>query len=154
MYVSSEDFSRYRRVLFDPLVVYPHPENRGRGEIPASLRERIVEEYDKALREAFRGYQVVEEPGPGVLVVQSALTMVQVTSETGGELTVIERIPLDFTLSHVETQVLNGETNERLMAVVDTRRASQYQVVNGQTRWADLRRALREWARAVSNELR
>lgn len=154
------DLARYERVILDPVAVALDPEASSRAVNPAELMALSGYLHD-ALRIALRdAYPVVEEPGEGVLRLRVAITDVIPTKpvrNTMGTLLVPARVAsaakrritgTDLFVGEVaiEAELVDSQTNERLMALVDRKAGDKFSLKQGTTTWGHVTKALREWA--------
>jgi hypothetical protein len=67
------DFSRYDKILIDPVVLRLTPE--ARGGISPHLMEKLAKDFHDSLETALKeGYTIVDHPGPDVLRIRTAIT--------------------------------------------------------------------------------
>ena len=126
------DLRRYRRVIVDPVELALSPEAVGRRVNPEDLA-RLGRYLHDALVIALRNrYPVLEEPGAAVLRLRAAITDVVPTQpvlNTAETLLaaravstahrVIRGTDLFVGQIAIETEVIDSETGDRLMALVD-----------------------------------
>ena len=138
----------YRGPLDRSATEFPiSPENRER--LQNTVREEFLEEFEKLER-----YEIVSEPGPGVLML------------VGGILDVISRVPPErasrggvyLTSGGDATLVLelrDSVTNEILARAADRRSAESAFAfeVNTVTAWSEVRGLAANWARLLVNRL-
>ncbi len=154
------ELGRYQRVILDPVAVALSPEATGHAVNPAELMALSQYLHD-ALKIAMRGaYPVVEEPGEDVLRLRVAITDVIPTKpirNTMGTLLVPARVVsaakrkisgTDLFVGEVaiEAEVVDSQTNERLMALVDRKAGDKFGLKTGMTTWGQVTKAFREWA--------
>lgn len=147
----------YDAFIVDPVLVWFHPEAKGRGVDPDDLkaladtfRTEVVEELEG------HGYTVTSEPGPGVLRVRVAITDVDpagpvanVAAKAGGVALGVPLLPsLDIGSAAIEAEMLDSTSGERLAAVMDAKRGRRFFAFKRSVeRWGDARAAFRAWAR-------
>lgn len=154
------DLTRYDRVLFDPVQIALAPEAAGRSVDPAQLAA-LAKYFEDALKIAVRNaYPIAEEPGEDVLRLRAALVDVIPTRpalNTVGTLALPVRAAsaakraitgTDLFVGQValEAELLDSLTNERLLAIVDRKAGTNFQLKKGTTTWGHVAQALREWA--------
>ncbi len=154
------ELGRYKRVILDPVAVALSPDATGQAVNPAELMA-LSEYLHDALRIAMRGaYPVVEEPGEDVLRLRVAITDVIPTKpipNTMGTLLVPARLVsaakrkisgTDLFVGQVaiEAEVVDSQTNERLLALVDRKAGDKFGLKAGMTTWGHVTKAFREWA--------
>jgi hypothetical protein len=121
----------YTKVLIDPIEIWVAEDSEYKGIDPDevkviadSLRQIIVKELEPE-------YQVVEEPGEGVLGIRLAITNVYIKTKKRG---LLGYTPIGFVVTTIgnlaglrtelnkatiEAELLDGGTNEQLAAVID-----------------------------------
>ncbi len=146
------DWKRYDKVMIEPMEVWINPEADRPG-----IQPEVFSEIDKSFREIvakeFRegGYQVVQRPGPGVLVFHVALTGVTPVHQ-GIEATDLLPIkaainagkyafgaePYYIVLSG-EFEVIDSISGERLFASVGARRGYETKTKGSQLSWSEVK---------------
>ncbi len=154
------DLTRYDRVLFDPVRIALAPEAADRPVDPAQLAA-LAKYFEDALKIAVRNaYPIAEEPGEDVLRLRAALVDViptRPTLNTVGTLALPVRAAsaakraitgTDLFVGQValEAELLDSLTNERLLAIVDRKAGTNFQLKKGMTTWGHVTQALRQWA--------
>jgi len=85
IYWKNEDvLKNYNKFVLYPVIVYLLPKAQQRGFDPEDLA-KLTRYYTKAITDELNGYgryQIVTEPGPGVMVLRVALTNLE---PTGGK---------------------------------------------------------------------
>jgi Protein of unknown function (DUF3313) len=152
------DWKQYTKIYLAPVEVWINPGAEYPGIQPA-LYKQIVDEFRGVVAKEFRagGYEVVDRPGPGVLVIRFALT--GVNPERPG-FTPLDVLPIKIAIDAArfatgtdktviamsgEAEVRDGATNERLFAQVTTRKDAHL-FVGSQITWADVSNGATEWA--------
>jgi hypothetical protein len=154
------DLGRYHRVMIDPVVVALSPDSTGQAVDPSELL-RLSRYLHAALVVALRSaYPIVEEPGDDVLRVRAASTDVIPTKpalNTVGTLLIPARVvsaakraitgtDLFVGEAAVEAEVVDSQSNVRLMALVDRKAGNKFGLKEGMTTWGHVEKAFREWA--------
>jgi hypothetical protein len=136
------------------------PKAADRAVNPKELAE-LADYLRRALVAAMQDvYPVVEEPGEGVLRLRVALTDVIPTRpalNTVGTLLIPARLAsaakraitgTDLFVGEVqiEAEAVDSRTEERLIAIVDRKAGSKFNLRQGATTWGDVKKAFREWA--------
>ncbi len=152
------DWRPYTKLFIEPVEVWINPRGAYPG-IEPGLYKRMVDEFRQQVTQEFRagGYQVVDQPGPGVLKLHFALT--GVTPERPG-LTPLDVLPIKIAIDAAryatgtdktviaisgEAEVLDGVTGERLFAQVTTRK-DVHLFIGRQVTWDDVRDGAAGWA--------
>lgn len=156
--------AHYDQFLIENPLIYFRPDAKGVGVDPEELkmladflRQAVVEQLDKG------GYRIVEEAGPGVLRVRSAITDVNPVNPAsnigskvaGAALGVGLLVPrVDLGGASIEVEMLDGESGERVAAVVAQRRARRLGgLIKGSKRWGDVKAAFKSWAKMFRKRL-
>jgi hypothetical protein len=154
------DLGRYHQMIIEPVHVALSKEAEGRAVNPAEL-VALSDYLHDALEIAIRGaYSVAEEPGPDVLRLRVAITDVIPTKpvlNTVGTLLVPARLAsaakraitgTDLFVGEVaiEAELVDSQTSERLMALVDRKAGNKFRLKEGTTTWGHVKKAFREWA--------
>src|SRR5262245_21965171 len=152
------DWKQYTKIYLAPVEVWINPGAEYPGIQPA-IYKQIVDEFRGVVSRTFRagGYEVVDRPGPGVLVIRFALT--GINPERPG-FTPLDVLPIKMAMDAArfatgtdktviamsgEAEVRDGATNERLFAQVTTRKDAHL-FVGKQITWADVSNGATEWA--------
>jgi len=155
---SGVDWKQYTKIYLAPVEVWINPGADYPGIQPA-LYKQITDEFRGVVAKEFRagGYEVVDRPDRGVLVIRFALT--GVNPERPG-FTPLDVLPIKIAIDAArfatgtdktviamsgEAEVRDGATNERLFAQVTTRRDAHL-FVGQQITWADVSAGATEWA--------
>ncbi len=158
------DWKKYTAVLIDAPLVYADSETtslteRDQKKLTDSLHEALVEALEK-------DYQIVEEPGPGVLRIRTAITEAQgaklaMNAVTGivpqlRLLTMIGGMATDTAAfvgkCSAEAEIVDSVTGERLAAGLD-QRAGTKDPKNMLDKWGDVESAFKEWAETLRAKL-
>jgi len=122
------DFSRYERVIVEPVVVWKSDEDRFAGISPAQ-REALAREFQAEFERAFAQEFAIAggDAGPGTLRARSALTAaIAVPGRSDPERLQYVAVELEF---------LDAVTNQRLAAAVDSKAQVDAKAAFGE--WAD-----------------
>jgi hypothetical protein len=154
----------YDKIMFDRVVVVISDDVEYRAIDPALLKE-LTDYYQEALFNAVKnGYQVVDQPGPGVLRVRTAITDLKPSKPVANTLSSVTppgiaaslavKIASDDNLgtgeAGTEFEVLDAMTGERLAAGVDRRQGGKA-IFHG--KWDDTKDAFDFWAKQFSTRL-
>jgi len=117
IYIDGEaDFSIYSAILIEPVVAWPGPDGQ-----TASATQELAENLDEDLRrELAREFDLVDQPGAGVLQLRAALA-----SEADSYLV-------------LEVEILDAESGQRLVAAVDRRKLESTEPIAQTDAWAAL----------------
>lgn len=151
------DFTKYRKVLMDHVVIW----FKKGADYEGIHTDELVEmsgAFHKAVVEALGdAYPLVEETGPDVLRLRLAIT--DVVASKPGMNTVTTILPIGLAISTIkkgssgkhtnvgeasmEAEILDSLTNERLAAAIDTKSGGK---LEGMTKWGAAEGAFRFWA--------
>jgi hypothetical protein len=125
------NLASYDKVLLQPLTVYVSPDSKEKGLDPDALKSLADSFRSILINQLEPAYPVVDNAGPGVLVVRPALTNVHLEKKSRGLLTftpvgMLAHAARDahskgFALEKavLEAEVLDGVTGERVSVLVD-----------------------------------
>jgi len=158
------DHKRYDKIMFERVTVWLSKDAESRAIDPALFKE-MADYFQKALLDAVKdGYQVVDQPGPGVMRVRVAITDVKpskpVSNTTSSILPIgwvvagATKIASDDNLgtgeAAAEMEVLDAVSGERLAAAVDRRQGGKMAF---RGKWTDTKNALDFWAERFRQRL-
>jgi hypothetical protein len=156
---SNVDWSRYERVMIDPVHVALRAESASTID-PAQLAA-LARYFHDALIVAFKKrYPVADEPAADVLRLRVALTDVvptQPAMSTVATLAIpvraasaahraIEGTDLFVGEVSIEAEAIDSVTGARLVGLVDRKAGDRFHVSDDRTTWGHVTRAFREWA--------
>ncbi len=164
------DFTGYTKFLIDSITMFPHPEADFKGinaNDMALLQKHFHDAMVKALTEN-NGYEVVEEPGPGVARIRVAITdLVPVRPAMNTLTTWVPQMRLmsgvvgaatgsNFFVGQIgmEAEFIDAESNERLAAMVSRQAGKKYIPLTGRTartasKWGQVEQAMDYWAQKL-----
>jgi hypothetical protein len=158
------DLKAYDKIMFDRMLVMLNDNSDYWAIDPAMLKE-LSDYYQQALIKAVEGaFQVVDQPGPGVLWVRVAITEIKPSKPVANTLSTI--LPVGWAVAGAtkvasgenlgtgeaasEMEVLDSLTGERLAAAVDRRQGGK-KAFSGE--WNDTRDAFDYWATRFGQRL-
>ena len=150
----------YRRVILDPVRVMLPEEAAGRPVNPGELAALANYLHDALVIAVRDAYPLADEPADDVLRLRVVITDVIPTRpalNTAGNLLIPVRAVsatkravtgTDLFVGQVaiEAEVLDSISNERLIAVVDRKVGTKFQLREGTTTWGHVAKAFRQWA--------
>jgi len=156
----------YEQILVPTPLLYFDATALGRGVDPDELRmlaDFLRSEVVEALEEAPTRYRVVNEAGPGVLVVRSAITGVEPVDPKRNVGATVAGIALGVGLlvprvdlggASIEVEMLDGQSGERLVAVAASKTGRRMLgKIKGAKEWGDVKGAFKSWAKAFRKTL-
>ncbi len=164
-YIKPEaDFKPYNKLMFERIVVLLADTAETRAIDPAMMQE-LTNYYQNALFNAVKdGYEIVDQPGPGVLRVRVAITEMKPSNPTTNTLSTI--VPVGIVAAGAtkavsgdnlgtgeagtEIEMLDSLTGERLAAAVDRRQGGKGMF---RGKWEDTKEAFDFWAKRFRERL-
>lgn len=148
------NWKKYTKLLLDPIMVYYSPAAKDQHIHPDELK-KLTDYFRNAVIEAVKdAYPVVDKPGRGVLRIRAAITDVIPTNPFVNIVTVATSLtPVDIGGAAIEAEFLDSLTNERLMAIVDRKKATPLDLVEGFTKWGHAEAAFKAWATELREAL-
>ena len=162
------DIKTYNRILMDPVKLYASQAN-SMSNVSEQDRKLLLNYADAAIREQLaKDYVFVQKPGPGVMRLRIALTEAEDANVTMDTISTV--LPIGLALAGlqavatgscsfvgsagVEAELLDSQTNTRLMAAVDRQEGGK---VTGQGDKFDERRTVKNaidfWAQRLQTRL-
>jgi hypothetical protein len=158
------DLKPYNKLMFERFVVLLSDNAQYREIDPAMLKE-LTDYYQNAVFNAVRdGYEIVDQPGPGVLLVRVAITQLKPSNPTANTLSTI--VPVGIVAAGAtkavsgdnlgtgeagtEFEMLDSVTGERLAAAVDKRQGGKGMF---RGKWEDTKDAFDFWAKRYRQRL-
>ena len=146
------DLASYKKLIIEPVAVHFTEDAKGSEIDAATLNEFTDFLYDQ-LTIALKGrFEIVEEPGEGVLLLRTAITDVipskiylnlhWSTTATG----------LGVGGAAMEAEFVDSMTDARIIAVVDSRKGKRIKYFNGLSKWKHSKDVFQQWAKLL-NEL-
>ena len=153
------DWSKYTKVLMDPVRVYANRDSKLAKHSPSELKI-LVDSFDASIRTAIAGdYAFVTSPGPEVLRIRIAITeakgsvvLLDTMSNVLPPMVVVTSLKKAATGTHlavgktgVEAEILDAQTGKQLAAMVDERAGGK--TFKGKFgKWNDTKAAFDHWA--------
>jgi hypothetical protein len=164
------DFTAYDKFLIEAVTVFPSKDANFKG-INANDLALLQKYFQDALTKALTendGYQVVQEPGPGVMRIRTAFTdLVPVNSVMNTTTTLLPQARLlsgvisTTTGSNlfvgqvgIEAEFLDAQSNERLAAVASKQAGKKYvpftdRKFDPTSTWGQVEQAMDSWAKKL-----
>lgn len=158
------DFRPYDKLMFERIMILYSDSAEYQAIDPAVFME-MIEYYEQAVFDAVKGgYEIVDQPGPGVLRVRIAITGIKPSKPAANTLSTI--IPVGIVAAgatkaasgdnlgtgeaSTEMEILDSLSGERLAAAVDRRQGGKG-VFRG--KWDDTKEAFDFWAKRFRERL-
>ena len=164
----STDFSGYNKILIDPISVYSNPDSN-LAELPKEDLQALINYLHGTLQAQLqKDYDVVSYPGPGTMRLRVAITEAKgsnVVLDTlssavpiGMAISAIKKVAAGTNSSvgeaRVEAEMLDSETDERLLAAVDARAGRKYTgKFDKWKKWQDAKDAYDYWSERLKTRL-
>lgn len=165
IYINKDvDYSAYTKVMIAPVEIWPSPSSDYKGVQPDALKrmtDNMQASFENALKPA---YQIVDQPGHGVLVVRIAITGVQPTSPS---VNATDFIPIKALFNFArsasgnaaqvvemtaEVEVLDAD-NKRVAEAVLTRAGNVNLAQGAEITWAQLKAITDYWGKSFRQRL-
>jgi Protein of unknown function (DUF3313) len=159
------------KFILDPVIVYLLPEAQQRGIDPEDLA-KLAQYFSKAITDELTKsgrYEIVTDPGPGVMVLRVAITNVQPTggktnaavkgAATAASVAVAPGASLAVPRLSVGRVAIEGEiddsvSGERMAAFMTSKSGRRYfSGLNTYKKWGDIEAAFRAWAKNFRERL-
>jgi hypothetical protein len=143
----------YSKFIVDPVGVEFAPDANGAtinvqtlNELTAYFRQSLITELSKK-------YQVVEQPGPGVMRLRFAITDLKKAQPLANihPLTKLSGIGLGG--ATVEAEGVDTSSDERMFAFVHRREGDRLSLAEGMQDWGHARQAMDYWAKKLVERL-
>lgn len=148
------NWKKYTKLMFDPVMVYYHPDAKNNNINPDELKKLTDYFRDQVVKAVEDTYPVVDASGPDVLRIRAAITNV-VPVDRHIEVLSISTVYMyvDMGGATMEAELLDSVSNERLAAVVDRRKGAPINTVQDYTKWVHAKEAFRYWAKEFKRSL-
>lgn len=136
---------QYKKFMIDPIVVHFAPNAEGTAMDPAKLTELTSFFREEAVKALSEQYQVVEQPGPGVLRIRAAITDIQKTQPLMNIHPATKLSGVGLGGASMEAEALDAQTNERVLAVVDSRQGDRMAIAAGLDEVGHAKQVMKFW---------
>jgi hypothetical protein len=144
---SGFNWSKYKKVMLDPVVIYYHPQAGSRAIQPEELNKLAGYFREVVAKELEGSYPVTTAAGPDVLRIRTAITdVVPANPALNAVTTAVAFVPLDLGGAAIEAELLDSTSNERLAAMVERKKGSPMNLKGGFTELGHAKAAFQEWA--------
>lgn len=163
------NWKKYNKIKIDPVQLWMSDDpDSALGKLSPEDQQMLVDTLYNSLRQHLgQDYQIVEHTGPDVLVVRVAITDAKKSKPVSNLISSVY-LPLkvvslgkrlatgtDIAVGSVtiEAELLDGQTNQRLTAVVDRRAGSKAIRTKFQGTWGDVKLAFDYWSQRLQTRL-
>jgi len=156
--------------MLDPVILYLIPEAQARGIDPEQLA-KLTQSFTKAIKGQLSSghYQIVTEPGPGVLVLRVAITNVEPNG--GGENAGIKGAEVAATHAvapgvslliprlsvgkvSIEGEIVDSSSGDLVVAFMTSHSGRRYfSGLKAYEKWGDIDAAFNDWAKNFRERL-
>jgi hypothetical protein len=156
---SAVEKGHYKKIILDPIVLYRQPEHLGGGNSNQNTQMLINYFYNKMYLGLSKHFELVDQPGPGTMRIQIALTdyeqswvALDMISTVVPQLRAVAELkgmatdkPTFVGGVQAEAKVSDSETGRVIGAAID-RRVGGKALRKGVDNWADVKNAMDFWA--------
>lgn len=170
LYIAPDvDWGKYTKIYIAPVQLWKGDEtNSPLGELSKEDQQMLVSYFYTSLHnEMQKSYTLVEKPGPDTLVLRAAVTEAKKSGPVRNLLTSLVPFGIAANLLktaafgkgigvgdvQVEGELLDGVTNQRLMAGVDRRVGTKALRTKFDGSWGDVKLAFDYWAETLEARL-
>lgn len=159
------------KFILDPVIVYLLPEAQQRGIDPEQLA-KLAQYFTKAIKDELTqsgGYQLVTQPGPGVMVLRFAITNVEPAGGKenaalkGAEVAATHAVAPGASLLvprlsvgkvSIEGEMVDSASGEVMVAFMSSKSGRRYfSGLKAYEKWGDIDAAFRAWAKNFRERL-
>jgi hypothetical protein len=163
------DWSKYTMVWIKPVELWKSDDpDSPMGKISPEDQQKLIDLTYTDLNNALSpDYTIVDHGGPGVLIIRAAITDAKPSKPVAGAVSSIY-LPLKLASLGkqsltgtaigvgsitIEAELLDGQTNERLVALVDSRSGTSALRSKANGTWGDVNESLEYWAKRLKTRL-
>lgn len=143
----------YTKFIVDPVVLNYHAEAKGRNadqtkvdQLANSFRNGVIESLSK-------DYEVVEQPGPGVMRIRPAITDMIASNRLLNIHWLTKATGLGLGGAALEAEFVDAQDGEVIVAVVATNRGNPFDWLGGLVEWKYTEDVLNEWSQLLKVRL-
>lgn len=168
---SKDDLKTSNKFILDPVIVYLLPEAQKRGIDPAQLA-KLAQYFTNAVKDSLTkpaGYELVTQPGPGVMVLRLAITNVEPNGGKenagikGAEIAATHAaapgasllVPrLSVGKVSIEGEVVDSVSGDVMVSFMTSKSGRRYfSGLKAYEKWGDIDAAFRDWAKSFRQSL-
>lgn len=148
----NKSLAGYSSFIVDPVVVQFAPSDEGNALSPDQLKELTDHFRNEAIAALSEKFTVVDEPGPGVLRIRTAITSVETTTPILNIHPAMKLIGLGLGGAAMEAEAVDSVTGERIVAIVDSQEGNRMSFAEGLQTLGHAKQVMSYWvARAMKN---
>jgi hypothetical protein len=144
----------YDKIMIEPMVFFIHPDVKG-TDLDSKDITKLTTHFDSLVRDTLAHYyQVVDEPGPGVMQLKTALTDINTASPiTNIATSIVIKAGVDMGGASIEGELLDSQTGELIASFVDSRKGRAFLNTKNYRSAGDAKKALEYWVKNTSEYL-
>lgn len=143
----------YTKFIVDPVVLNYHAEAKGRGADQAKVDQLANSFRNGVIESLSKDYQVVEQPGPGVMRIRPAITDMIASNPLLNIHWLTKATGLGLGGAALEAEFVDAEDGEVIVAVVATNRGNPFDWLGGLVEWKYTEDVLDEWSQLLKVRL-
>lgn len=150
------NLKEYKGVYIAFPLVQLYSEHRQSTLDPRDLTELAQYFYDKMIGALEDKYPLADEPGPGVLVIRTAIVDVKPINRVAGVAgkLALKVVNLDVGGASIEAEMVDGDTGDRLAALLEIKKADRVEVgMAGAKQWGHAKAAFKDWAELLEKRV-
>jgi len=147
------ELANYSKFIIAPVLVHFAPDADGISIDPDRLEE-LTTHMEKGLKEALsKNYEVVSEPGAGVLRIRIALSDLKKTKAAWNIHPATKVAGFGLGSAAMEAEAVDTNTNKRVAAIVETRQGSRLAFKAGFQEMGHAKKIIDEWIERFTKKL-
>lgn len=145
----------YDKFIIEPIVVHFHPVSKAKSIDPERLLELTTVFHNEIVEVLSENYEIVEASGPGVLIVQAAITDLEENSPLFNIHPATKMLGVGLGGAAMEAKAIDSQTGDLVIAVMDSRQGDRLtlDVTAGLTAWGSAKQAVQYWANRFKDRL-
>ncbi len=138
----------YNQFILKPVEIRLTKEGKGEGIDPTKLKE-LAAYFDSSLRIELgkSDYKVVNQPGPGTLILRAALTHINPANPLANIHPGMIATGVGLGGASMEVELLDASTNEVVVAVIDTQKGARG--FDGLTKYGNAKNVIEKWSKRL-----
>ena len=140
------DPAQYGKFMIDPIGVHFAPDAAGSAVSPDTLKQLTDYFHAKLVEELSEHYQVVDQPGVGVMQLRIAITDVKKATAALNIHPATKLSGVGLGGASIEAEGIDTESRQRLFAFVHTREGNRLSIAEGLQDWGHAKQAMDFWA--------
>ena len=149
----SPKYQDYRRFMVDPIVVHFAPNAKGTGIDPTRLKQLTDGATQKLMETIAKRNKLVDEPGPGVVRVQAAITSIKTTTPVANIHPGTRLSGIGLGGASFEAKGVDSVTGELLVAIYDSKPGSRIGLTEGYRTLGHAEQVIDRWIALFGNYL-